>query len=574
MKRFTAAITVLVVIAALFGVMRPALAQGSGSTTYTVQPGDNLYRIGLKFGITADVLARANGIVNPNIVYVGQTLVIPAGAILPTPVATAMGAATAAPTGEATLQATAAATVEVPAATQAATAETAATSTPGAQVIVVTATPQGTAAPANIPATYTVQPGDNLYRISVKFNTTMQALIQLNGLANPNIVYVGQVLKIPGGTAPATGAGQAATASAAGTESAAPTNMASNVGFAFGMIVNIDPQNPSQATTSVQDLGMTWVKIPVSWASMELTKGSIDFSKLDAQVNALNGAGVKILLMVSSAPDWARPTTAESGPPNDPADYANFVSQLASHYQGKVLAYEIWNEPNIRREWSGRPLSAASYVELLRQAYTALKKVDPSLIVVSAGLSPTGFNDGVNAIDDRVFLRQAYAAGLTSYSDAIGAHPNGWANPPDSTCCNASPGVSGWFNDRSFYFRDTLKDYRDIMTQNGDSGTFIWPTEFGWGSSEGVTADPNSIDPNFGFVKFTSQTQQGQYVQRGFELGRTLGYIGPMFLSNLNACQVFASQSDNPASRDCFFSVLDASGQPRPVYNALKSARK
>jgi LysM repeat protein len=577
MKRLTAAITVLVIAVALFGVVRPAFAQDSG-TSYVVQPGDNLYRISLKFGIAADAIARANGIVNPNILFVGQTLIIPTGGTtqpapgsdLPTPVATAMGLVTEAATAAATSEAaaTTAATV-APTETTIPTATTAATADATVQITITTPT-AGAPQVAAVPATYVVQAGDNLYRISLKFNTTMPALMQLNGLANQNVIYVGQVLKIPGGTGPAS---TGAAATAVGTESA-PTNMASNVGFSSGIIVALGSQDANLSITSVQDLGTGWVKVPVLWNTLETSKGQIDFTKLDALVNGLSGAGLKVLLTVSSAPDWARSTTSESGPPDDLNDFANFMGALASHYQGKVQAYEVWSEPNIRREWSGRPLSAASYVELLRLGYTALKKVDPALIVVSAGPAPTGFNDGVNAIDDRVFMRQAYQAGLASYSDAIGAHPNGWANPPDSTCCNASPGVSGWFNDRSFYFRDTLKDYRDIMTQNGDSGTFIWPTEFGWGASEGVTTDPNSVDTNYGFVKFVTQAQQALYVPRAYELGRTLGYIGPMFLSNLNACQVYANDPNNPASRECYFSALDAQGQPRPVYNAVKTMRK
>jgi LysM repeat protein len=561
MKRLTAVLSALVIVVALLGMAaHVATAQDSG-TTYVVQPGDNLYRISLKFGVTMDELARANGIVNPNIVFVGQRLIIPPGAILPTATVVPSAIPSAAPVETTAPPGTeAATTTETPAAELPATATTQPTSEP-------------TVAPVTVPATYTVQPGDNLYRIALKFNTTAFILQQLNGLPNPNIVFVGQVLKLPARTqaqAPA-----APTPAPAGTEeaTAAPASTAGNVGFAFGLSVALNAQDAAQVTSAVKDLGVGWVKQVVLWRTLEPSKGEIDFATLDAQIDALTETGADVLLTVTSAPDWARNTTTESGPPTDFNDYAAFVRALAERYKGRVKAYEIWNEPNIRREWSGRPLSAASYVEMLRLAYTSIKQADPDAIVVSAGLSPTGYNDGVNAINDRTFLKQAYAAGLASYSDAIGAHPNGWANPPDSTCCNASPGVSGWFNDRSFYFRDTLKDYRDIMTQNGDSGTFIWPTEFGWGSSEGVVEDSSKVDPNFGFVRFTTQAQQAQYVPRAFELGRTLGYVGPMFLSNLNGCQA-AGQQGSPEFNACYFALLGTTGSPRPVYDAVKAARK
>src|SRR5262245_21353457 len=108
MKRLTAAVTALVMVVALLGVAaRPAASQEPGVTYYTVQPGDNLFRIAQKFGVTADAIARANAITNANILFVGQGLIIPVS-----------GNATAQPTGAATSAATA--SVEAPTATTAA----------------------------------------------------------------------------------------------------------------------------------------------------------------------------------------------------------------------------------------------------------------------------------------------------------------------------------------------------------------------------------------------------------------------------------------------------------------------
>src|SRR3954468_12379944 len=53
--------------------------RAQGTSSYTVQPGDNLYRISLKFGVTQAVIAQANGITNPNLIFVGQVLQIPGG---------------------------------------------------------------------------------------------------------------------------------------------------------------------------------------------------------------------------------------------------------------------------------------------------------------------------------------------------------------------------------------------------------------------------------------------------------------------------------------------------------------
>lgn len=53
----------------------PVSAQGGG--THTVQAGENLFRIALRYGVRWDVLARLNGIINPNRIFIGQVLLIP-----------------------------------------------------------------------------------------------------------------------------------------------------------------------------------------------------------------------------------------------------------------------------------------------------------------------------------------------------------------------------------------------------------------------------------------------------------------------------------------------------------------
>jgi lysozyme len=66
---------------------------------------------------------------------------------------------------------------------------------------VVTPKPQPTPQPApaapTAPSSYTVQRGDSLSSIAPKFNTTWQALASLNGLPNPNLIFPGQVLRVP-----------------------------------------------------------------------------------------------------------------------------------------------------------------------------------------------------------------------------------------------------------------------------------------------------------------------------------------------------------------------------------------
>lgn len=61
---------------------------------------------------------------------------------------------------------------------------------------VTTATPETTPTTAALP-THTVQPGDTLFLIAQRFGTSVDAIAKANGISDPNVIEVGQVLQIP-----------------------------------------------------------------------------------------------------------------------------------------------------------------------------------------------------------------------------------------------------------------------------------------------------------------------------------------------------------------------------------------
>ncbi|MFN8451147.1 MAG: LysM peptidoglycan-binding domain-containing protein [Anaerolineae bacterium] len=342
---------------------------------------------------------------------------------------------------------------------------------------------------------YRVQYGDILGIIAARFGVTVGAIMRMNELTDAEFIVIGQTLRIP---LAATETPIPPAESSATPEGILPFDTPAPPAspFGYGIEAFFDNQDVSAVVQQITALSMQWTKVRVSWRSVEASAGNLDFARLDAIVDALQAVGLNILLTVSDAPDWARSSTLENGPPDDFRTFDAFVGSLATRYAGRVSAYEIWNEPNLRREWNNplHPLGADNYAALLRGAYVAIKAVDPGATVVSAGLAPTGFNDFVNAVDDREFLTRLYQFGLADMSDAVGAHPFGFANPPDAVCCGAADGVLTHYGHRSFYFLDTLNDYRQIMTASGDGDTRLWVTQFGWGTSEDMAAPPrNSI---------------------------------------------------------------------------------
>jgi LysM repeat protein/uncharacterized protein YvpB len=119
----------------------PVQAQ-NGQVTHTVQPGENLFRIALRYGLTADQVAAANGITDSTLIYVGQQLIIPIAGSAAPPVS-------------------AASTVTNPA------------------------------------GFHIVQAGENLYRIGLRYGLTAQQIATANGLSGISTIFVGQRLTIP-----------------------------------------------------------------------------------------------------------------------------------------------------------------------------------------------------------------------------------------------------------------------------------------------------------------------------------------------------------------------------------------
>ncbi len=115
------------------GTASPTIPSTGGD--YTVQPGDTLYSIAVRYGTTVEAIQSANGIVNPAMIRIGQRLIIPGGG--------------------------------------------------------------GTSAPVTGGVTYIVQADDTLYSIAARFGKNVWDIVVANNLADPALIYVGQELIIP-----------------------------------------------------------------------------------------------------------------------------------------------------------------------------------------------------------------------------------------------------------------------------------------------------------------------------------------------------------------------------------------
>ena len=341
--------------------------------------------------------------------------------------------------------------------------------------------------------------------------------------------------------------------------------------FGYGIQADlITDTNHERIYNHIKAIGFNWAKQQVEWFRYNAGPGQYDWGALDRIVEGANAHGINLLFSVVKAPRWSRPPQdTDQGPPADPDTYGAFLRDMAVRYKGRVKAYEIWNEQNVYYEWGGRghKLNAARYVELLKVAYNAIKSVDPGAIVISGALASTGYNDGDIAINDGIYLEQMYQAGLGRYCDAIGAHPSGYNNPADADWRSWSdPPAPSFKGHPSFFFRGTMELYRNIMIKYGDGRKRIWPTEFGWASIEGLR---ESAAWGYEYSADNSEAEQAQFIVRAYQIGKAWGWVGPMFLWNLNFAPV-AGRSDEKAA----FSIVYEDWSARPAFVALRDMPK
>lgn len=135
-SKFLSSISAVVAGGLMAMVVLPTFAN-SQNTYYTVKKGDTLSAIARSYGTTVDNIVAANNIPNKNLIYVNQVIVIPTGG----------------------------------------------------------SSSSGSSGTVNY-YQYQVVKGDNLYRIAIKYNTTVAQLAAWNGIQNTSLIYVGDILQV------------------------------------------------------------------------------------------------------------------------------------------------------------------------------------------------------------------------------------------------------------------------------------------------------------------------------------------------------------------------------------------
>jgi len=265
----------------------------------------------------------------------------------------------------------------------------------------------------------------------------------------------------------------------------------------------------TQYLGQMRDIGMTWVKYQVVMPNDDVP----DFSNL---FNTIHSGGMRVLVGAVGNRSIASDTNY----------HKRFAQQVAALARQGADAIEIWNEPNLDREYGFGKVNPDNYVNMLREAHTAIKAVKPSTLVIGGAMAPTGYF-GSRCTDegcgDDFFLNRMSALRADRYMDCMGAHHNGSMVGPD-TRTGAPVGSS---NHYSWYFWGTLD-----VTYNAFAGrTKVCWTELGYLTGEGI-ADP--LPNGFTWAQNTTLANQATWLARAATLSKQSGKVRLMIIWNID----------------------------------------
>ena len=254
-------------------------------------------------------------------------------------------------------------------------------------------------------------------------------------------------------------------------------------GSLFGLTAPVDWVSPQVPTGSLR----LW-DVGVSWKEIETSKGVYDWSKLSATVARASALGAGVLYVLGNTPAWANGGKGDSAPPSNLDDAADFLKAMCTKYGGAIGSYEVWNEGNISRYWSGTQEQLA---DLTEKANAAIKGCSPSASVVAA-------STGVRASG-------TFANQYTQYLTALKA--KGW--PVDAFSVHSYPLPNGTPKDRL----DLVAQFKTMLAVNGaPADREILDTELNYGlasSSEGRVPLSDSTTAAYIAQSFIQSVQYG-----------------------------------------------------------------
>jgi polysaccharide biosynthesis protein PslG len=292
---------------------------------------------------------------------------------------------------------------------------------------------------------------------------------------------------------------------------------------------------------TLRGAGIRTVRLDVSWAMLQPCAATAydpwGVGFVDRVIDLCAARGITPLVTLWLTPGWANGHRGERVRPDDPADYARVAHWAARRYAGRVVGWEVWNEPNSGDFLVGA--DAADYARLLRAAYPAVRAGDPDTTLVFGGVQ----------YNDDGWIAQAYRAGAGGSFDVMATHPYPAIadGPPDAP------------DDGTIWVLNHAAAVHRLMTAHGDGDKPIWFTELGWSTHPNAAGTPNH-------ALGVSEATQARYFTDAIRLiATTMPYVTSVY---------WYAERDTPAHdivHNQNFGLLRADHSAKPILAALKA---
>ncbi len=270
--------------------------------------------------------------------------------------------------------------------------------------------------------------------------------------------------------------------------------------------------------------GFRFVRMDLLWTNIE-RRGRFRFFAYDRLVQELEARGMGVLWILDYGhPDHGGPVprTAE-----DRAAFSRFAEAAATHFHGRNVRYEIWNEPNNPQFWAPSP-NPAEYAALLKETVAAMRRADPSAVISSGGISNL----------DLPYLSQTLDRSLVPGLSAVSVHPYPRDRPEGIVPAYAA--IRSWL-------------------ANNLGGTLeMWDSE--WGYSSTLSGSGSALNGHSERDRQRQATLAVREVLTVWSLGFSLGVWYDL-----------RDDGDNPANPEQNYGLLDSTGHEKPAMRAVRT---
>ncbi len=278
-------------------------------------------------------------------------------------------------------------------------------------------------------------------------------------------------------------------------------------GFEYGG--HVTDMGNERAINAMRSAGMQWIKVQVRYSP----NANLDNARRQIESGRRNGFKTLIGLV-------GNPRDVINGGEGYIRGFADFAAGVAAL---GADAIEVWNEPNLGREWPSGAISGANYTALLAQTFNAIKSVNPNVIVISGAPAPTGAQAAFpgDVVNDDVFLTEMVNAGALNFMDCLGVHYNEGVVSPTAT--SGDPRGDNYY---TRYLPSLLNRYNAIT--GGRRPMCI--TELGYLSPEGF----GSLPLSFAWASSMNNARHSAYLAEAISYASQLGYVRMVIVWNID----------------------------------------